>query len=160
MDRQSLAQVIIILVLIVLFIIPALKYCQPNPYYSKRAVLSQSEAFTQVNDEQNLDPNHFSYTGEFSGIASFWHYYAEKDKQVNLSYFMSVDWGKAKLILVDGQNSVTNIVDLRGQVQTRSEENHTLHLKKGDNYLKLVATEGTKVGFEVGILPGTFSKIE
>lgn len=142
----------------------ALSGCNLNPmiviYDNEAEIASDSNTFNLVNSEQSIENQ--SYKGsieKFEGMDTIWTYDAEEDGIVELTYLASVYSGKVKLVLIAPDDSVTTIIEITSATEMADVQTYMLNIKEGNNRIKVVGGENTKLDIELSIPVGELHEL-
>ncbi|MBU5438050.1 hypothetical protein KQI42_08530 [Tissierella sp. MSJ-40] len=131
-----------------------------NSLYSKDdEISSDTNSFSLDKDEQSIDGQ--AYTGklEFEGMDTIWKYNAEDDMEIELSYLLSVSKGKAKLVLIDPSGKLETLVENKDKTIQKDMETIKMSLKKGENRIKLVASNKAQIELKLSVDVGDLNNI-
>lgn len=136
--------------------------CEINPavavYSNDEKIASELNTFNLDAVEQEItDGQMTANVGRMEGMETIWSYSSEEDKEVDISYNLSVYSGKLKMALItpDGEVNVIEECD----AEMKEPLHSTLNIQSGVNRIKLVAGKDTKFDIEVAIAEGDFLKI-
>ena len=129
-------------------------------YTDDDKIVSGSNSYVQTNARQTIMGRKLTRNTTFAGMDIVWEYTAKEDCIVEMPCYLEVVRGKAKLVLISPDDTITTILEVE---QTEGEEavgmNSTasLSLQKGKNRLKLVAVNDTKLLLTMEVAVGKFS---
>ena len=93
-------------------IVVLISYFNDNIYNNKSKITSLSDKSSFRNYERNFKEHETeAKLKEISGTETIWSYEADKDMSIDTSYLFKVLNGEAKLVLINPDNTVTNIVE-------------------------------------------------
>jgi len=152
------------LAVLTLSIILALVGCSTNlmaSVYDKDAkIASDSNSFNLYNTEQTIEGQNFIGTIEqIEGMDTIWTYEAEEDIELDMTYLLNVISGKAKLVLISPDSSLTTLIEVTNESEVTDYATNVLSIKKGLNRIKIVAGENTELNFDITIPSGEFQEI-
>lgn len=129
-------------------------------FYSKDSeIASDNNSFNLNTSEQALDETGYTGKLEFEGMDTVWKYDADKDTEVEIGYLLSVDEGKAKLVLISPTGKIQTIVE--NIEATKQKELQTIKIKveKGINRIKLVAADKAKIEMKLQASQGKLDDV-
>lgn len=136
--------------------------CAMNPavavYDNNEKIASESNTFNLDAVEQEIEDGQMTANVErMEGMETIWAFSSEEDKEIDITYNLSVYSGKLKMALItpDGEVNVIEECDTEMAEPLKS----TLNIQSGENRIKLVAGRDTKFDMEVSIAEGEFYKI-
>lgn len=136
--------------------------CAVNPavavYDNNEKIASESNTFNLDAVEQEIEDGQMTANVErMEGMETIWAFSSEEDKEIDITYNLSVYSGKLKMALItpDGKVNVIEECDTEMTEPLKS----TLNIQSGENRIKLVAGRDTKFDMEVSIAEGEFYKI-
>ena len=127
-------------------------------YDNNEKIASESNTFNLDAVEQEIKDGQMTANVErMEGMETIWSFSSEEDKEVYITYNLSVYSGKLKMALItpDGEVNVIEECDTEMAEPLQS----TLNIQNGENRIKLVAGKDTKFDMEVSIAEGKFLKI-
>lgn len=128
-------------------------------YSNDKKIASDSNSFNLNSDKQSIDGQAYNGKLEFEGMDTLWKYKADKDYKIDISYLLSVAKGKAKLVLIYPDGTVTNIEENTDKAKPNELSTTSLTLLKGENRIKLVGANKAQIDLEVKISEGEFEKL-
>lgn len=90
---------------------------------------------------------------------TIWTYESEDDIEIEMTYLLKLKKGKAKLVLISPDGTLTNTIEVNKDSVLEDYAVNKLSIKKGINRIKLVAADYAKIEFDIGIDYGTFSEL-
>lgn len=127
-------------------------------YDDDEKIASESDTYSFDETMQEIDQQNFGAEIErMEGTSTIWSYKAESDEDIEIHAFLKVDAGKAKLVLIDPDNTVSIIT--KGNRGDVASNDGTLAVKKGENRIKLVGGKNTKLVVNLSISKGTFNEL-
>lgn len=135
--------------------------CMPGEltavYDDEEKIASDSNVYSRGNSVLRIQNQEYQGTfGKFEGMETIWTYDAAKDQTLEFTYKISVYSGKLKLVLVTEDRSVTNIVEVTPETTMEETEYGVIQVKEGENRIRIVGGEDTKVDIELSIDRGEF----
>ncbi|KNF07628.1 hypothetical protein CLPU_14c00460 [Gottschalkia purinilytica] len=128
--------------------------------YSKdNKISSDTNSFSLNKEEQSMDDQEYIGKLEFEGMDTIWKYNAENDMKIKLSYLLSVNKGKAKLVLIDPTGKVETLIENKDSNTQKNIETIMISLKKGKNRIKLVASNKAQIELKLNVNVGDLNKI-
>ena len=127
-------------------------------YDNEKMIVENFNTYNLVKSKQSMSDNHegiqfFKYnTGsaeKMEGMGTVWEFMASEDTDVNLTYQITVSAGKAKLVLISPDDSLTILAEFTADVDMGHESTDTFKAMKGKNRIKLVGGKGTKIEYEI-----------
>ena len=127
-------------------------------YNNDDKIASNSNSYNLSEDEQEIVGKRFSGKVEFEGMDTIWTYESEDDIEIEMTYLLKLKKGKAKLVLISPDGSLTNTIEVNKDSVLEDYAVNKLSIKKGLNRIKLVAANA-KIEFDISIDYGTFSEL-
>lgn len=136
--------------------------CGVNPmlsiYDDDTRIASTLNTYNIMNCEQVQSDLHFAASvGKMEGMDTVWVFDAEEDTAVDITYRINVSSGKMKLVWIDPENEVSIIAECDSEMEDSVQE--TLHIKKGNNRIKIVAGENTQFDVDFTISHGGLKEL-
>ncbi len=136
--------------------------CGVNPmlsvYDDDAKIASSSNTYNIMNYEQVQSDLHFTASVEkMEGMDTIWVFDAEEDTEVDITYQLNVSSGKMKLVWINPEKEVSVIVECDSEMEDSVQE--TLHIKKGNNRIKIVAGENTQFDIDFTISHGGLKEL-
>lgn len=136
--------------------------CGVNPmlsvYDDDVKIASASNTYNIMNYEQVQSDLHFTASVEkMEGMDTIWVFDAEEDTEVDITYRLNVSSGKMKLVWINPEKEVSVIVECDSEMEDPVQE--TLHVKKGNNRIKIVAGENTQFDIDFTISHGGLKEL-
>lgn len=128
-------------------------------YSNEEKIASDNNSYNLDVKEQKIDGHKFTGNIEFEGMDTIWKYQAEEDSLIDITYLIKLTAGKAKLVLISPDGDVIDIVEITDKSDLMEASTTSLSLKKGENRIKLVATDNAKISFEIEIEVGDFFEL-
>lgn len=129
-------------------------------YDDNEKISSTTNSYSLNGIEQSINGQQFrANIKRIEGMDTIWTYESDEDRELNMTYLISVTSGKLKLVLISPDNSVTNIIERTNQLNMSNYDTNTLHIKKGVNRIKLVADKDTSAELDITIPDGKLKKL-
>lgn len=140
----------------------AIAGCGVNPmlsiYDDDVKIASASNTYSIMNCEQVQSDLHCTASvGKMEGMDTIWVFDAEEDTAGDITYRINVSSGKMKLVWIDPEKEVSVIVECDSEMDDSVQE--TLHVKKGNNRIKIVAGENTQFDIDFTISHGGLKEL-
>lgn len=123
-------------------------------YMQDDKLTNEGDSYSLHKQEQCVEGQVYTGQLEFEGMDTLWDYEAKEDMEVEVSYCLSVNQGKAKLVYIDPNNQMSVIVENKDRVKTDHLENIVLPIKQGRNRIKLVAMDKAQIDLKVKVSAG------
>ena len=85
---------------------------------------------------------------KLEGMDTIWEFDADEAEEVNISYSLTVTSGKAKLVYVSPDETVTTLVECIADGENEQSASEFIEVEKGENRIRLVGAEGTSLEYE------------
>lgn len=128
-------------------------------YNSNGKISGPSNTYNLNNDVQTIDGQDYEGVMEFGGMGTVWTYDASSEEEIDISYQLSVSEGDAKLVLISPDGTLTTLVENTSQSQQEEIEAVNVKIQKGENRIKLVATDQSKLELLLSAEVGEFHEI-
>lgn len=128
-------------------------------YTDKSKISGQGNSYNLNVEEQCIDDNSYKGKIKFEGMDTIWEYDCNSENKVEISYLLSVSKGSAKLVLITPDNEVKTIVESSKEDNNNTLETTILDLQKGENRIKLVAKNNSKINLEMKASEGKIYKL-
>ncbi|EHI97276.1 putative lipoprotein [Clostridium sp. DL-VIII] len=129
-------------------------------YDDNEKISSTTNSYSLNGIEQSINGQQFrANIKRIEGMDTLWTYESDEDRELDMTYLISVTSGKLKLVLISPDNSVTNIIERTNQLNMSNYDINTLHIKKGLNRIKLVAGKDTSAQLDITIPDGKLKKL-
>lgn len=150
-------------VLPIIAVVLLLSACSSNSmastYKDDKKIASETNTFNMGDIEQEVSENRIEAKIDMiEGMETIWSFTAEDDMGIELSGEMAVQSGKAKLVLILPDSTLTVLAEKDSATES-NEITQTLSVKKGLNRIKIVAEKNTKVDLEISSTGGEFKKM-
>lgn len=126
-------------------------------YEMESAIAESNDTFDLEKRSEVIEDNIYEGEYKLDGYGLIWSYVSEEDKDINVPYHLNVISGKAKLVLITDDNTVTTLVenDSNSAIQDETLE---VHIKKGTNRIKIVGYKAN-INISLNIDDGDFTTI-
>lgn len=128
-------------------------------YNDEEKIASGTNSFSLNESEQKIEEQKFSGTVEFEGMQTIWTFDSEQDTEIDMNYLFKVSKGKAKLVLISPDETLTTLLETTKNSDVKDYAVNHISVKKGLNRIKLVAANNAKIEFDININYGTFNKL-
>ena len=128
-------------------------------YNSHVKISGPSNTYNLNNDVQTIDDQDYEGVMEFGGMGTVWTYDASAEEEIDISYQLSVSEGDAKLVMISPDGTLTILVENTSQSQQEEIEAVNVKIQKGENRIKLVATDQSKLELLLSAEVGEFHEI-
>ncbi|BCJ92765.1 hypothetical protein acsn021_03340 [Anaerocolumna cellulosilytica] len=128
-------------------------------YSNDKEIVSESNSFSVDEETQNIEGQQYSGSLVLEGMDTIWKYDAKEDMNIDISYELSVNKGKAKLVLISPDDACETIVENNEKAEQKELETVTVTLKKGENRIKLVAADKAQIDLDLSVDKGEFNKV-
>ncbi|GAA0085303.1 lipoprotein [Clostridium sp. CTA-7] len=150
----------IILTVILLMIISLLIGCSndiTNSIYDNNAKIAKSyDSFGLDDSKETIESGVYTGKLKLSGCGTIWRYESDSDFNLEAPCKLSVKSGKAKIVLISPDDTVTNLVEISNKDTTDENTTLTLPIKKGINRIKIVGYDKADINIELNITKGDF----
>lgn len=118
-------------------------------YNDEKALAEDYSSYNLTNFSGSQSENTVSGLAEkLEGMDTIWKYDAEEMTEVKITYSLTVTSGKAKLVYVDPDGTVSTLLECSAGEDVGQSEAETLKVKEGENRIRLVGAEGTGLEYE------------
>lgn len=130
--------------------------CSPmNVYNNEERIADNSNSYNKIRYKQSTKDDTTTITcGKMEGMDTVWKYQAEEDTTLQMCCTLEVTSGKAKLVLIQPDDTIITLAEKSPQEEEMSAEENddttstaesmsTLELKKGSNRMKIVCEKDT-----------------
>lgn len=151
------------LVSIVVIVTLVLTGCSSNRmssiYNNEEKIVSETNSYNLNEADQSIEEQKLSGLVEFEGMDTIWTFDSEEDTKIDMTYMFKVTNGKAKLVLVSPDDTLTTLVETTKDSEVNDDTVNQISVKKGLNRIRLVAANNAKIEFDINIDYGTFDEI-
>ncbi|GAA4653148.1 hypothetical protein GCM10023142_02860 [Anaerocolumna aminovalerica] len=128
-------------------------------YNNEEKITSDTNSYNLNEAEQKIEEQKFSGTIEFEGMDTIWTFNSEEDTEIDMTYLFKVSRGKAKLVLISPDETLTTLIETTKNSDAKDYAVNQIPIKKGLNRIKLVAANNAKIEFDININYGTFDEL-
>lgn len=129
-------------------------------YSDNEKISSNTNSFNLYIEKQNIEGRKFNgVIKKIEGMDTIWIYESDKDMELDMTYLLNVISGKVKLVLIEPDSSVTNIIEATKESDVIDYATNILRIKKGLNRIKIVADKNTSLEFDISIPNGEFKEL-
>ena len=128
-------------------------------YNDNSKIASESNTFGLDESEEAIESGTYKAKLKLSGSGTIWEYESDSDVDIEVPYILSVKSGKAKIVLISPDNTVTNLVENTDKATMNGTTTITVPIKKGNNRIKVVGYKKADIDIELYIEQGTFKNI-
>ncbi|MGL6202247.1 MAG: hypothetical protein ACRC3H_25310 [Lachnospiraceae bacterium] len=128
-------------------------------YSNEDKIASEYNTFNLFEEEQIIEGETFKGNAEIEGMDVIWTYDAEEAEDIDITYSLNARKGKAKIVLIKPDGAVETINENTSDLKTEDLTTKSLHLDKGENRIKLVASKGAEIEFDIAIPKGEFHEL-
>lgn len=108
-------------------------------YISNEKIAKQEDHYAKKNSVYNPIVGGCHLTvGEFDGRQTLWTLMAEEEQDMEVSIYISLLEGQAKVVYVDAEGTITTLVESIAEGTTEIETTESVLLKTGENRFKVV----------------------
>ena len=124
-------------------------------YNSDEMIVKDYNSYNLVMSRQSVSENHLTGSAQtMEGMGEIWEFDAPKDLDVKIESQITVSSGKAKLVLIDPDDTVTILKEYTADSKAEQKYSETFRVKKGHNRMKLVAGKDTQIEFDISVDQG------
>ena len=118
-------------------------------YDNEKALAGDSNSYNLANYSGSQSDRTVSGSAEkLEGMDTIWELDTDEEKEVNISYSLTVTSGKAKLIYVSSDRTVTTLTECIAGEENGKSATETIKAETGENRIRLVGAEGTSLEYE------------
>ena len=118
-------------------------------YDNEKALAGDANSYNLVNYSSNHSDQTVSGSAEkLEGMDIIWEFDADETEEVNISYSLTVTSGRAKLVYVSPDRTVTTLVECIADGKNEQSASETIEVEEGENRIRLVGAEGTSLEYE------------
>lgn len=119
-------------------------------YDNDKMIVKDYDSYNLVQSKHYVENNRmFGSADTMEGTRTIWMLDASEATDVEISYKLKISSGKAKLVLISPDNTVTNLIECEPESDFEEETSSIFPVEVGENRMKLVAGKDTKIEFEV-----------
>lgn len=136
--------------------------CEENPaaalYDNESAIVSESNTYNLDGVTQQIVDDTYEVTAEnMEGMDTVWTFEAEYEAEISVSYSISLQSGKLKLVLIAPDGMMTTLAECSPDMGLNGEE--VIAVSPGENRIKVVAGEKTGFTMDLSIAEGDFHEL-
>lgn len=125
--------------------------------YDKNEEISKTtDSYNILNSNSSVDNNEYKDSTNLTGYETIWSYDSFKDVDLEISCSFKVENSKAKLVFINQNNEITNLIECSSKSDSKENITLTLPIKEGFNRIKLVGKNRAKIDLTLKIDEGTF----
>lgn len=128
-------------------------------YNDNSEISSEYDTFGLGESNETIESGRYKGKLILSGSATIWTYESSSDIDLKVPYSLSVNRGKAKIVLISPDNTVVDLIESTDKSAVEGATSITIPIKKGNNRIKVVGYKKADIDIELHIKEGTFSKI-
>lgn len=128
-------------------------------YNDNSKIANVSDTFGLDESTETIKSGIYKGKLKLSGCGTIWTYQSSTDFDLKIPYTLSVNSGKAKIVLISPDNTVVNLVENTDEATIKGVTSLTAPIKKGNNRIKVVGYEKSDIDIELHIDKGTFEEI-
>lgn len=118
-------------------------------YDNERALAGKSNSYNLVNYSGSMSDNTVSGSAEkLEGMDTIWEFNTDEPTEVNISCNLTVTSGKAKLVYIDPDGTVTTIAECIAGEENEQSVSESIKAEEGENRMRLVGAEDTSLEYE------------
>lgn len=139
---------IVVFYIVIFAAVLSVTFVLPSQVYNNEQLLAKElNTASKKNYKKNKQDEMITITCEkMTGMDTLWKYNTLEDITIQMNYSLQVTSGKAKLILVQPDNTLITLAEesaMDNQQINTMEQKCELDLKKGKNRIKIVCEKGT-----------------
>lgn len=118
-------------------------------YDNERALAGDSNSYNLTNYSGSQSDQTVSGSAEkLEGMDTIWEFDTDEEKEVNISYSLTVTAGKAKLIYVSPYRTVTTLAECIAGEENEKSLSESIEVKARENRIRLVGAQDTSLEYE------------
>ena len=118
-------------------------------YDNERALAGKYNSYNLINYSSSLSDNTVSGSAEkLEGMDTIWRFDTDEPAEVNISYNLTVTSGKAKLVYVDPDGTVTLLAECVAGEENEQSASESIKVEEGENRIRLVGAEDTSLEYK------------
>lgn len=119
--------------------------------YDSAAAITGVDKYTRTLCVSNkLNDSYYCTADTFKGIDTVWSKNFSQDAVITVDIALSISAGKAKIVHIDADGTVTTLVECTEEAKEK-DETKSLSVKSGRNRLKLVILDGRDLNITVSV---------
>lgn len=144
------AKVVLFVLIILVFTSGCVLNTGAKVYDNENMIVKNYDSYNLVKSKQNVENNCMSGSAEtMEGMRTIWKLDTSEASDVNISYKIKISSGKAKLVLISADNTITNLVECTPESDFEEEKSDTFHVEAGENRIKLIGAKDTKIEYKI-----------
>lgn len=129
-------------------------------YNDDREIVRDGDTYGIDEIEQDLKESDFTAKiSKIEGMETIWTYEAVEDMELDIAYLVTVYSGKAKLVLIAPDDTLTIISEASPETKGTALTEDIISIKAGKNRIKIVAEKNTKLDIQLTIPQGEFHEM-
>lgn len=149
-----------LIMLLILLILNLLVGCETSymqeVYNNDTKIAAEGDSFGIDKSECNIDSGIMKSSVKFSGTLMLWKFKSSENMELKVPYKFSVKGGKAKIVLISPDNTVTTLIEKPLKSDEKEPDVLTISIKEGVNRIRLVGANKPDIDFELNIDKGEF----
>lgn len=126
-------------------------------YDNEDMIVKDYNSYNLVMSKQHVEDNCLTGSAQsLEGMGTIWRFDAAEDTEVNLTYRINVSSGKAKLVLISPDDTITTLAECTPD-SDGEEVTETFQANEGENRIKLIGAKGTEIEYEISADKGKVS---
>lgn len=118
-------------------------------YDNEGALAGDSNSYNLTNYSGSQSDQTVSGSAEkLEGMDTIWEFDTDEEKEVNISYSLTVTAGKAKLIYVSPDRTVTTLIECIAGEESGQPISEIIKAEAGENRIRLVGAQDTSLEYE------------
>ena len=118
-------------------------------YDDEKALAADYNSYNLINFSGSQSENTVSGSAErLEGVDTIWEFDAQEQAEVNIFCHLTVTSGKAKLVYVDPDGTVSTLLECSAGEDGGMSASETIEVKEGENRIRLVGAEDTGLEYE------------
>lgn len=151
-------RILSILLIVILSISGCILNLGKKIYDNEKILVKDYDSFNLVQSKQHIEDGTLCGSADImEGMGTIWKFTATDNTDVSISYHIEVSSGKAKLVLISPDDTVTTLTEVTPDSVAEGKTKDTFQVGKGKNRIKLVGGKNTKVNYEISIDKGAIS---
>lgn len=156
---SAIVLIVIILMLVGYWGLQVVLHPMHQIYTDMRQLTSKENVYNLYVQEQSIEDTTYEAKLELEGMGIIWKYNAMSDESMDVRYLLKAMQGKVKLILVKGNGQIQTIVEEKGKTNLETTQVIRITLAKGENFIKVVASDHAQIEVKLEAPKGDFRKL-
>lgn len=156
---SAIVLIVIILMLVGYWGLQVVLHPMHQIYTDLRQLASKENVYNLYVQEQSIEDTTYEAKLELEGMGMIWKYNAMSDESMDVRYLLKAMQGKVKLILVKGNGQIQTIVEEKGKTNLETTQVIRITLAKGENFIKVVASDHAQIEVKLEAPKGDFRKL-